>query len=153
VVVGQKALVTRPGAPSRRGEVTLMKKQIEALGLEMIEMEEPCTLDGGDVLVTSKDIFVGLSRRSNAAGAQAVAAAFSLPVTALVVSEGLHLKSLVTCVDNTLFVASSPAGVDILNKIQEAESTRAEKYEFVMIPEDESSGANCTKVGSTIIYR
>ena len=60
----------------------------EKMGLPVMEIEDPsATLDGGDVLFTGKEFFIGQSTRSNAAGAAAVAAAFpEFPVTTITVS-------------------------------------------------------------------
>ena len=43
-----------------------MKKMMEKLGLKIVEMEDPGRLDGGDVLFTGKEFFVGQSKRTNA---------------------------------------------------------------------------------------
>ena len=42
-----------------------MKKMMEQLGLKVVEMEDPGRLDGGDVLFTGKEFFVGQSKRTN----------------------------------------------------------------------------------------
>ncbi len=43
-----------------------MKKMMEHLGLKIVEMVEPGRLDGGDVLFTGREFFVGQSKRTNA---------------------------------------------------------------------------------------
>ena len=53
------------GHESRRGESVAMKKMMEQLGLKVVEMVEPGCLDGGDVLFTGKEFFVGQSTRTN----------------------------------------------------------------------------------------
>ncbi|XP_043431404.1 N(G),N(G)-dimethylarginine dimethylaminohydrolase 1 isoform X2 [Prionailurus bengalensis] len=63
VVCEETALITRPGAPSRRKEVDMMKEALEKLQLNLVEMkDENATLDGGDVLFTGREFFVGLSK-------------------------------------------------------------------------------------------
>lgn len=93
VVAGGTALVTRPGAPSRRAEVTAVAAALA--GLDVHVMEAPATLDGGDVLRAGRTFFVGLSARTNRAGADRLAAAFpDHRVIALEVPPSvLHLKS------------------------------------------------------------
>lgn len=79
-----------------------------------MEIADPnATLDGGDVLFTGKEFFVGLSQRTNEAGARAVAAAFpEFPVTPIrIPNKLLHLKDCI-----------SMAGVDILCVSSTAES-------------------------------
>jgi dimethylargininase len=63
------------GAPSRRGEVIGVKSSLEQLKSlhilnEIVSMEAPATLDGGDVLTMEKEILVGLSKRTNQGGVE-----------------------------------------------------------------------------------
>ncbi|XP_072129376.1 N(G),N(G)-dimethylarginine dimethylaminohydrolase 1 isoform X2 [Mobula birostris] len=77
VVCGDTALLSRPGALSRRGEVESTKKVLTQLGLNIVEMvDETATLDGGDILFTGKEFFVGLSHRTNQRGAEILADVF-----------------------------------------------------------------------------
>ena len=52
------------GHENRRGEKVAMKKMMEKLGMKIVEMVEPGCMDGGDVLFTGKEFFVGLSTRT-----------------------------------------------------------------------------------------
>ena len=82
VVVGDTALISRPGAPSRAAETKAVEDAMRALGLRIVHAPAGSRLDGGDVLFTGREFFVGMSARTNAAGATAVAAAFpGIPVT------------------------------------------------------------------------
>ncbi|XP_073499657.1 N(G),N(G)-dimethylarginine dimethylaminohydrolase 1 isoform X3 [Phyllobates terribilis] len=77
VVCGGTALITRPGEPSRRKEVEAVKKALQDLQLNVVEMtDESATLDGGDVLFTGREFFVGLSKRTNQRGAEILADTF-----------------------------------------------------------------------------
>ncbi|XP_034563454.1 N(G),N(G)-dimethylarginine dimethylaminohydrolase 1 isoform X2 [Notolabrus celidotus] len=95
VVCGDTALITRPGAESRRREAESMKEALKDLNLNIVEMtDETATLDGGDVLFTGREFFVGLSKRTNQRGAEILADAFKdYAVSTVPVLEGLHLKS------------------------------------------------------------
>ena len=53
------------GHESRRGEVTAMKEVVTVMGLEVVEMTDPGRMDGGDVLFTGREFFVGQSNRTN----------------------------------------------------------------------------------------
>ena len=53
------------GHETRRGESEAMRKMLEKLGLRIVEMVDPGRLDGGDVLFTGKEFFVGQSKRTN----------------------------------------------------------------------------------------
>lgn len=84
VVVGARALLTSPGAPSRRAEVGKVAEALAAANIKAATCPPGATLDGGDVLYTGREFFVGLSSRTNAAGAAALGAAFpGLRVTAV----------------------------------------------------------------------
>jgi dimethylargininase len=65
-VLDDVAVITRPGAPSRRGETRAVA---DVLGRyrPLVHIEAPATIDGGDVLVLDDRIYVGLSARTNEA--------------------------------------------------------------------------------------
>ena len=65
VVCGNVALVCRMAPESRRSEAAVLKAAVESLGLLTVEMTEPALMDGGDVLFTGREFFVGLSSRTN----------------------------------------------------------------------------------------
>ncbi|MFD8736251.1 dimethylargininase [Streptomyces sp. NPDC059618] len=99
VVFRNVALVTRPGAESRRGETHGVEEAVERLGCSVNRIREPGTLDGGDVLKVGDTIYVGRGGRTNAAGVQQLRAVFEplgARVVAVPVSKVLHLKSAVT---------------------------------------------------------
>ena len=65
VVCNDVALICRMGHESRRGEAAVLKKALETFGLRTVEMTQPARMDGGDVLFTGREYFVGLSSRTN----------------------------------------------------------------------------------------
>jgi dimethylargininase len=102
VVIGDHALVTRPGHESRRGEVDAVA---DVLGghVRLHRVRAPATIDGGDVLVAGRRILVGLSRRTNLQGVKALAAIAEpqgMVVTPIDVGSVLHLKSGLSAVDD-----------------------------------------------------
>lgn len=64
------AVLTRPGAPSRRGEVESLRNVLAQFFPSLHEIESPGTVDGGDICQVAEHFFVGLSARTNAAGAK-----------------------------------------------------------------------------------
>lgn len=89
VIVRGTAVITRPGAPSRRHECEGVKAALAGSGLTIVELAAPALLDGGDVLFTGHEVFVGLTRRTNQAGVDALAAALpGVPVTPIFVGHG-----------------------------------------------------------------
>src|SRR5262249_42979126 len=100
VVLDEIAVLTRPGAPSRRAETPAVRDAL-APHRPLVLLESPATLDGGDVLVAGREVIVGLSTRTNAAGVEALRAAlapFGYAVRAVELRGCLHLKTAVTAV-------------------------------------------------------
>jgi len=139
VVVGDRALITRPGAPSRRGEPAAVAA---VLGhwLELVYMTEPATLDGGDCLRLGNTIYVGRSGRSNVLGI-AQLAALGLRVVEVDLPPGiLHLK----CV-------CSPLGPDRVLLAKNTISASTFDASVVWVPPSETYAANAVAIGSHVI--
>ncbi len=97
VVTPEVAVITRPGAPSRRGETAAVEPAL-AKHRPLVRIEPPGTLDGGDVLFAGGRFFIGLSERTNGDGARQlgrILASHGYSWTAVPVEGGLHLKSFV----------------------------------------------------------
>jgi dimethylargininase len=113
IVVDEVAIVTRPGAVSRRGEVTAVADALRP-HRRLVCLEPPATLDGGDVLIAGRRVFVGRTARTNGDGVAQLQRAlepFGYRVTAVPVERCLHLKSAVTAVDDDLLLMN-PAWID-----------------------------------------
>lgn len=98
VVLPELALLTRPGAASRRGEVTSIGAAL-ARWRSTVSIAAPATVDGGDVLRLGQTLYVGQGARSNAAALmqmQAAVAPFGYRVQGVATHGCLHLKSAVT---------------------------------------------------------
>jgi dimethylargininase len=99
VICDDLAVLTRPGAPRRRPEVDAVAETVRALGLRTARIEEPGTLDGGDVLQIGQTVYVGVGDRTNEAGVEQLASLLAptgRTVIAVPVAKVLHLKSAVT---------------------------------------------------------
>jgi dimethylargininase len=98
LVLDELAVIMRPGAASRRPETASIAKALSPYR-KLSRIEEPGTMDGGDVLRIGRAIFVGLSYRSNAAGVEqlcAIVEPCGYHVRGIRVAGCLHLKSAVT---------------------------------------------------------
>lgn len=98
VVFDALAVIARPGAESRRGEVSSAVKALRPYR-PLVFIEAPGTLDGGDVLVVGPRVFVGDTPRTNADGARQLAtliAPLGFDLVRVPVRGCLHLKSAVT---------------------------------------------------------
>jgi dimethylargininase len=118
VAIGNKAVITNPGHPSRRGEVDTIRDILQRLGYETIDMREYASAlcDGGDVLYTGRHIFVGLSERTNQEAANVLADTFNVDVISVPFEgEALHLKSIVTHLnESTLLAPTGSLGDEVL---------------------------------------
>ena len=108
VIVDDTAILTRPGAESRRGEVATARVALEQAGFSLRALVEPATLDGGDVLQVGDTIYVGRTRRTNDAAAEqlrAIVGPLGRQVVQVDVTGALHLKTAVTALPDGTFVA------------------------------------------------
>ncbi len=143
-VLDEVAVVTNPGADSRKPEVESVAR---ALGRfrPLLRVAAPATLDGGDVLVLGRSIYVGLSSRSTPAAVEqlrALLGPFGYAVTGVPVRDGLHLKTGVTQVEEgTLLI--NPAMVS---------RDHFPGCAFVEVDPSEPNAANALLVGGTIIF-
>ena len=99
VVFGDLAVVTRPGAPSRRVETAAAQRAASQLGLTIAHITEPATLDGGDVLKIAQTAYVGIGGRTNPAAVEQLTTLLEplgWSVVPVPVTKVLHLKSAVT---------------------------------------------------------
>lgn len=144
VVFDEIAVITRPGAESRRGETLAVERALAPLR-PLAHIAAPGTLDGGDVLVVGKRVFVGRTGRTNDEGVAQLRTAlspFGYTVEAVDVTGCLHLKTAVTAVDD-LTVLVNPAWIaaDALSGLERME-----------VDPDEPMGANIVRVGDRLLY-
>lgn len=129
VAVGQTAVITNPGHPSRQGEVDTIKDTLERYGMEVLDMRDPRLnqqyltvplCDGGDVLCTSRHLFVGLSERTNLEAYHVLKKVFKtietipVPLDKIPNFPALHLKSLITHMDAFTLIAPEGPEADQL---------------------------------------
>lgn len=107
VMLPEVAVITRPGALSRRGETSAIEPTLQQFR-PILRIEPPGTLDGGDVLFVGTHCFIGLSERTNQDGAEQlgnIVNQFRFTSSFVPVASGLHLKSSVNCIgENTLLL-------------------------------------------------
>lgn len=110
VVTPDIAIITNPGAASRRGEVPSIEAALKPFR-EIVRVRPPGTIDGGDVLMVGHHFFIGLSDRTNEQGAQQLGefvSAYGYTWTPVPVAAGLHFKSSVNSVGaNTLLTTQT----------------------------------------------
>lgn len=144
VVLDEVAVMTRPGAASRRPEVDSVAAVLKAYR-ETCYIEAPATIDGGDVLVIGRRVFVGRSRRSSGPAVEqlrSVLRDFGYSVEPVAMDGCLHLKSAVTAVGQ---------GAVLINRSWvDAEPFRG--LELIDVAAGEPMGANALVVGAALVY-
>lgn len=99
VIFDDLAVLTSPGAETRRGETDAVAGTLRTLGIEQAAIELPGTLDGGDVLKVERTVYVGQGGRTNGDGIRQLRALLTprgWTVVGVPVTKVLHLKSAVT---------------------------------------------------------
>ena len=147
VITNRSAILTRPGAASRLGEVESIAATLSCFYAEVPSIHPPGTLDGGDVCEAEDHFFIGISERTNDAGARQLAAwlashAFTSSfVDIRGVKEILHLKSgLAYLGDNRIVI------IDALADHEEFRS-----LDLVRVPGGEEYAANCVRVNEYVL--
>lgn len=144
IALDEVAVLTRPGAASRRGEMESMAAALDGLRT-LLRIEAPGTLDGGDVLRLDRMLYVGASARSNAEGATQLGrllAPFGYHVQRVPLRDCLHLKSAVTRIPGKRLLLN-PAWVD---------ASCFPGYEPLPVDPAEPHAANAVCVGDAVVY-
>jgi dimethylargininase len=144
VALEEIAVLTRPGAASRRAETEGIAAAL-AEYRPMVRMTDPATLDGGDVLRVGRTLYVGQSSRTNAAGIEQLrgfVSPFGYRVVPTAVSGCLHLKSAVTAIgDGLLLVNSRWIAAGALGGIERIE-----------VDPLEPMAANALQIGDAVVF-
>lgn len=146
VVTRKCAIVTNPGAETRNGEtaaiVPVLEKFYDSENIHRIE--NPGTLEGGDVMMVGDTFYVGLSARTNEEGVRqfgAILEKYGFKCEAVSLEKVLHLKTGVNYLENNNMLVSG----EFVDKPCFAGYNRTE------IPENEAYAANCIWVNGTVI--
>lgn len=146
ILTEQCAVITRPGALSRRGETAAIEQAVAKFypAEKIFHITAPGTIEGGDVMRAGDIFYVGRSARTNEEGIRqltAILAPYGYQVVAVPLSEVLHLKTGVAYLEgNTMLVSG-----EFLTKPAFAQYTKLE------VPESEAYAANCIWVNGTVI--
>lgn len=144
VVLPDVALITRPGADSRKPETASIVRALRPYR-ELVFIESTATVDGGDVLVLGKNIYVGMSTRSNQAAVNQMnnlLGKYGYEVNGVEMHDCLHLKTAVTRVDDQTLLINRK-WVDIEN---------FEGFDLIDVDESEPFAANCLPINHSIIF-
>lgn len=134
VVFDELAIITRPGAESRRPETESMAEVLKEYR-ELHFIKDPGTLDGGDVLVLGKSVYIGISKRTNREAIRQfsqILIPFGYEIHGIEVTDCLHLKTALTPLEDDLLLIN-PDWVD---------GEIFDGYQTVSTHPDEPFGAN-----------
>lgn len=144
VVTARCAVIARPGAEGRRGEVGAVEEALSGLYESVERIEAPGTLDGGDVLRIGDHFYVGLTQRTNREGAEQFAGILrrhGYHTSFVDVRRFLHLKTGVAHLGGRdLVVAGELAGHDAF-----------EGFDRIAVPPEEEYCANCIRINGRVI--
>jgi dimethylargininase len=144
LVLDECAVITRPGAATRRRETESIARVL-APYRSLFHIDAPARVDGGDVLVVGRRIYLGLSSRSDTNAMeqfQDILQRFGYEVLPVSVTGCLHLKSAVTQVAQGRLLLN-PAWVD---------KSSFPGVESMEIDPSETYAANALLIGETVIY-
>jgi dimethylargininase len=147
VITPLGAILARPGARTRAGEVDAIRSAILAHFPPPLEIVAPGTLDGGDICEAGEHFFIGISERTNEEGARQLATHLaglgytSSPVDIRGMRGILHLKSGIAYIgENTLVVIEEMAG-----------EAQFSGYSLLRVGTDETYAANCVRVNDRVL--
>lgn len=146
VLLPEGAIITTPGAPSRRGETAAIREQLALHFPALAQIDLPGTVDGGDICVAGKRVLIGVSARTNHEGAAQLSDWLSTIgySTALVdirdLGSILHLKSGLTWLGDRLLLIDALAGHPAFDGL-----------DCVRVDADESYAANAVRINDRVL--
>jgi dimethylargininase len=147
ILTARAAIIMRPGAASRLGEIELIKNTIRRYRSEIAQIFAPGSVDGGDVCQADEHFFIGLSARTNLEGARQLSTILqaqgysSSTVDIRGQSRLLHLKSGIAYLgDNRLVIAPELSALPAIQSYELLEVAFAEYY-----------AANCIRINDRVI--
>jgi dimethylargininase len=138
------AIITNPGAPSRKGEILEMKKVLIGRYGKVEEINAPGTLEAGDVMMVGSHYYIGLSERTNSLGAKQLIGILNkhrLTGSTVVLEQGLHLKSGVSYLENN----------NLLVTTSFMDKPEFQKFNQIIVDEDENYAANSLWVNGNVL--
>jgi dimethylargininase len=151
IVTARGAVLTRPGARSREGEVRSMAQCLRQFYAHLPAIAAPATLDGGDVCEADGHFLIGVSARTNAEGARQLAEHLgrlgytSSTIDIRSIPTLLHLKSGIAYLGEGLW------GVDGAIAEELRSQSGIDVRDLIVVPAEEAYAANCIRVNDAIL--
>lgn len=144
LITPECAILTNPGANSRKGEIDSMREALAEFYSELEEIKAPGTLDAGDVMMVGSHYYIGLSERTNTSGANqliAILQAYGLTGSTVEMGSILHLKTGLSYLENNSLIIASGF----------SKEPQFDSFRQIPIPDDESYCANAIWVNDKVI--
>ena len=143
IVTKDFGIITRPGDKRRLGEIIDIRKVLEPL-LKLHQIEEPGTLDGGDIMQADNKFYIGLSNRTNLSGSKQlkeILTRYNYEVFSIPVCNLLHFKTGVNYLgDNNLILHREFCSKDDFKS-----------YHYVVVDSDEEYAANSLRINNYVL--
>lgn len=140
----QCAIITNPGAESRRGETESIKIAVSDFYDNIEFVEAPGNVKAGDIMMVGSHYYIGLSERTNKAGASQIIGLlekYGMTGSTVEMSEMLHLKSGVSYLENNNLVVTGEL----------ADKAEFSRFNKIIIPDNESYTANCVWINDKVL--
>ncbi|UCE08592.1 MAG: N(G),N(G)-dimethylarginine dimethylaminohydrolase [bacterium] len=144
LLIPQCAIICNPGAPSRKGEIVEINQVLEEHFRNIENIKDPGTVDGGDIFKVGTHFYIGISARTNLAGAQQVISILNrhgMLASTVPLKNVLHLKSGVSYLEKNNLVVSG----------EFIENLEFQSYNLIKVDEDESYAANCVWINEKVL--
>ena len=144
VVTRNCAILTNPGAPTRTLETRSILTSLREFYADIETIEAPGTLEGGDVMMVGDHFYIGLSERTNVAGAEqliAILEKYEMHASIVALSEVLHLKTGLGYLEDNKLLACG----EFLLKPE------FQQFNLLQVDPDESYAANSVWINGTIL--
>lgn len=144
LIFGELGIVTNPGDCRRKRETVAIRPKLQALFGEIFSIEEPGVLDGGDVMWAEERVYVGLSSRTNKAGAEQLRTylkRIGLELYVVEMGSMLHLKTGVNYLDQNHLL--------ITEELKDAPMWHS--FNRIIVPSEESYAANSLWINGMVM--
>jgi dimethylargininase len=138
------AIITNPGAPSRKGETKEIASLLAGYFEEIERIQSPGTVDAGDIMMVGSHYYIGLSERTNNEGANQIVKIlekYGMSGSLVPLAKVLHLKTGISYLENNTFLAAGEF-------VYKAEF---KDYKIISVDDEESYAANSIWVNDCVI--
>jgi dimethylargininase len=138
------AVVTNPGAPSRRGETKIIEETLKNFYSKIEFIKSPGTLEAGDLMMVGNHYYIGLSKRTNEEGVRqfiGILNRHGLSSSVIKLEKVLHLKTGAAYLENNNMVVCS----------EFISNPEFQKYNLLKAEDEESYAANCVWINNNVL--